>query len=113
MIRKKAPGQYVSEMDGLPGQLVMEEVTDPAELARAKAQDERFRRNTDWLPAHGDEIYPRYRDKFICVAGQELFVGETPREALDLAIAAHPDDDGGFLYYIPGEKLARIYAACR
>jgi hypothetical protein len=27
-----------------------------------------------------------------------------------LAQAAHPDDDGSFMQYIPREKLARIYA---
>ena len=93
-----------------PGNLIMEEITDPAELARARAQGERFKLNSAWLQAHADEIYPSYRDKFICIAGQQLFVGETPEEAVALARAAHPEDDGRFLYYIPREALARIYA---
>jgi hypothetical protein len=90
--------------------IVMEEVTDPQELARAQAQRARFDRNTAWLQARAAEIYGRYRGKCICVAGEELFVGDTAEEVLALAGAAHPEDDGYFLYYIPREKAARIYA---
>jgi hypothetical protein len=95
---------------GSPGVIVMEEVTDPEELARARAQRERFDRNVAWLHAHGAEVYPRHRGKFICVAGEELFVANTPEQALAQAAAAHPDDDGSFLHYVPSEKLPRIYA---
>lgn len=90
--------------------IVMEEVTDPVELAQARAQRERFDRNAAWLHAHGDEIYPRHRGRFLCIAGEELFVADTPDAALSLARAAHPDDDGRFLRYVPREKVARIYA---
>ncbi len=91
-------------------QFVIEEVTDPQMLAEAQIQRERFRRNAVWLQAHASEIYPRYRDKFICIAGEELFVANTPEEALAQAKAAHPEDNGRYLRYIPLEKLARIYA---
>lgn len=91
-------------------QLIMEEITDPQFLAEAKIQHERFKRNTAWLQAHADEVYPNNRGKFICVAGQELFVGSTPEEASALARAAHPDDNGRYLRYIPLDKLARVYA---
>src|SRR5438105_15130234 len=90
--------------------LVMEEVTDPEELAKARVRRERFARNSAWLQAHAAEVYTRYRGKCICVAGEELFVAETPEEVLTLARTAHPEDDGFFLHYIPREKLARIYA---
>jgi hypothetical protein len=93
-----------------PSPIVMEEVTDPEELAKARAQRERFDRNSAWLQAHIVEIYARYRGKCICIAGEELFVADTPEEALALATAAHPEDDGRFLRYIPREKLDRIYA---
>ena len=93
-----------------PSPIVMEEVTDPEELAKARAQRERFDRNSAWLQAHITEIYARYRGKCICIAGEELFVADTPEEALALATAAHPEDDGRFLRYIPREKLDRIYA---
>ena len=90
--------------------VVMEEVTDPEELAKARAQHERFDRNSAWLQAHVPEIYSRYRGKCICIAGEELFVADTPKEVLALANAKHPEDDGKFLRYIPQEKVARIYA---
>ena len=90
--------------------IVMEEVTDPTALARAQAQRERFERNSAWLQAHIAEIYTRYRGKCICIAGEELFVADTPEAALALATAAHPEDDGRFLRYIPRAKLERIYA---
>ena len=96
-------------MDKAPP-IVMEEVTDPEELAKAQAQRQRFDRNSAWLQAHVAEIYTRYRGKCICIAGEELFVADTPEEALALATAAHPEDDGRFLRYIPREKLDRSYA---
>ena len=93
-----------------PTQIVMEEIIDPEELAKARTQRTRFDRNTVWLQAHAAEVYPRYRGKCICIAGEELFVADTPEEVLALAKAAHPDDDGFFLHYILREKPARIYA---
>ena len=93
-----------------PSPIVMEEVTDPEELAKARAQRERFDRNSAWLQAHIAEMYARYRGKCICIAGEGLCVADTPEEALALATAAHPEDDGRFLRYIPREKLDRIYA---
>ena len=72
----------------------MEEVTDAAELAKAHAQDERFEQNWAWFESHAPEIYARHRGKCLCVAGQELFVADTPEAVLALARAAHPEDDG-------------------
>ena len=92
--------------------IVMEEVTDPEELAKARAQDERFERNFRWFQSHATEIFTRYRGKCIVIAGQELFAADKPAEAWALADAAHPEDDGSFIHYIPKEKVARIYA-CR
>ena len=97
-------------MASSPPAIVMEEVTDPLELAKARAQRKRFDRNAAWLQAHATHVYTRYRGKCICVAGEEVFAADTPEEALALAVAAHPEDDGRFLRYIPREKLARIYA---
>lgn len=89
--------------------IVMQEVTDPKEIARARAQRERFDRNAAWLQAHTDEAY-RHRGKCVCVAGEEIFVADTPEEAMRLGKSAHPDDDGSFVQYIPRERFARIYA---
>jgi len=90
--------------------VVMEQMTDPGELAMALSQEERFQRNSEWLQAHVAEVYSRHRGRCICVAGQQLFVGDTPEAAIALAIAAHPDDDGRLLRYIPRERMARVYA---
>lgn len=90
--------------------LVMEMVTDPVELAKAFAQDARFEKNWVWFQARAAEIYVRHRGKVYCVAGQELFVADTPAEVLALARAAHPDDDGRFTGYIPKEKAYGVYA---
>jgi hypothetical protein len=90
--------------------IVMEEVTDPEELAKTRAQDERFGRNSAWLQAHAQEVYTYYRGKCVVIAGEELFAADTPEEAWALATAAHPEDDGSFIRYIPREKTARIYA---
>ena len=90
--------------------IVMEDLTDAAELAEAQAQREQFDRNSAWLQAHASEIYSKYRGKCICIAGQELFVADTAREALAQATAAHPKDKGRFVHYIPKQKVPRIYA---
>ena len=90
--------------------VVLEEVTDPVELARARTQDERFERNWAWFQAHAPEVYAAHRGRCICIAGEELFVADTPKEVLALATAAHPEDDGRFTLYIPRERMARIYA---
>jgi hypothetical protein len=90
--------------------IVMEQVTDPEELAKGRAWRARADRNAAWLQAHAAEVYPRYRGKFVCIAGEELFVADTADEVLALARTAHPEDDAFFLHYIPREKVARVYA---
>jgi hypothetical protein len=37
--------------------IIMTEVTDPLELAKSRAQNERADRNSAWLQAHVPEIY--------------------------------------------------------
>jgi hypothetical protein len=89
--------------------IVMEEVTDPEELTQARARHERFARNSAWLQADATEIYTQYRGKCTCVAGEELFIADTPEEVLAQARTAHPEEDGSILIrYIPREKVARI-----
>jgi hypothetical protein len=92
-----------------PG-IVMQEVTDPGENAAAQARRERFDRNSAWLQAHAREVYSRYRGKCVVIAGEELFAADTPEDAWALADAAHPEDSGSFVRFIPREKMARIYA---
>jgi hypothetical protein len=91
--------------------ITMEEVTDVVELAKARAQDERFERNWVWFEVHAAEIYARHRGKCLCISGQELFAADTPEDVLALACAAHPEDDGRFTRYIPQERTPRISCA--
>jgi hypothetical protein len=90
-------------------EMVIEDL-DPAELARVHAREERGKRNWAWLEAHASEV-SSHRGKFICIAGEELFVADTAEEALTRARAAHPEDDGCLTRYIPKERVARIYAS--
>jgi hypothetical protein len=46
----------------------IEEVSNPDDIARARAQDERHRRNSDWLQTHWAEVLPQARGKFLAVA---------------------------------------------
>ena len=91
-------------------QFHIEEIDDPAEIARCRAQDERVRRNSDWLQAHWAGLLPRARGKFIAVAGQEAFIGDTLAEAWALARAAHPEDNGAISQHVFPEEGPRIYA---
>lgn len=84
-------------------------ITDPVELARSRVAMEQFDRNSDWLQAHIPEVYSQHRGKSICVAGQELFVAESAKEAMAKARAVHPEEEGVLTRYIPKEKMSRIY----
>lgn len=97
-------------MANKPSTVTVHEVTDPQELAAAQARRARFDRNEAWLQAHVAEIYARHRGKYICIAGEELFVADASGAAYALGKAAHPEDDGRFVRYIPKEKLPRVYA---
>lgn len=87
----------------------MEEVTDATELAQAQAQRERFDRNWAWFRARATEVYERFRGQCVVIAGKEIFAADEPEAAWALAKAAHPEDDGSFIIYIPSEKAPRVY----
>jgi hypothetical protein len=100
-------------MDAKRATIVLEEVTDPVQLAKAQTRRAHFDRNWAWFEAHAAEIYSQHRGKCICIAGEELFVADTAEEVLALASAVHPQDEGRFTRYIPRERTARIYVAPR
>jgi hypothetical protein len=91
--------------------LVMVEVVEPRENAKAEGQRERVRKNSDWLQARVPQVYAQRRGKFICVAGQELFVADAASEVVAMARKAHPEDDGLLFRYIPRERMERISAS--
>lgn len=90
--------------------IVVEIATNPVELANAREQDERFKKNWAWFMEHAEEIYKTHRGKCLCIAGQKLFVGDTPAESRAKADAAYPEDNGRFSRYIPRTRTERIYA---
>ena len=98
-------GDEEDPMTGTNNSVVIEVETDPGELARARARNERFERNWAWLEGHAAEVY-RHRGKFLCIAGEQLFVGDSVEQVLAEAKAAHPEDDGRFTRYIPKERWA-------
>lgn len=89
--------------------VVMKEVTDPAELAKAQAQREQYDRNGAWFKARATEVYNRFRGQCVVIAGQEIFAANEPAEAWALARATHPEDDGSFIIYVPRERAPRVY----
>jgi hypothetical protein len=91
-------------------QFIIEEITDPAEVARAKAQHERYKRNSDWLQAHWADLLPQARGKFLVVAGQEAFLADTPDQAWAWAERVHPEDHGALVQYVRTYQGPRIYA---
>jgi hypothetical protein len=88
---------------------VIEEVTDPAEVARSKTQHEHHKRNTDWLQAHWGDLLPQARGKFLAVANHEAYVAETPEAAWASTEPTYPDDDGAFVQYVRTDEGPRIY----
>jgi hypothetical protein len=89
---------------------ILEEVTDPVELAAARAQREQFDRNWRWFQDHAAGVFGEHRGEHLCISGEELFVGDTVEEAVQRARQAHPDDTGWFVWYVPLKKIPRIYA---
>jgi hypothetical protein len=88
---------------------ILEEGTDHEESARLRAQMERFQKNSNWLQDHWGDLLPQALGKFIAVAGQEAFIGDTTEEAWTKAKASHPEDDGAFSQYVIPHKGPRIY----
>ena len=72
-------------------QFVIEELPANPALTRVF---ERARRNMLWLNDHimELEIFKLYRGRFIAVSEGELFVGDSPEEVEQLALAKHPED---------------------
>ena len=91
--------------------VVMEEVTNLDEINRSRTRRARFDRNWAWFGQRAAEVYRTHRGKIICVAGEQLFAGDTAAEVVAAAEAVHPDVDGRFTLIIPHEPLERVYAA--
>lgn len=91
----------------------MEEIADPVLTAELLEQDRRHRRNWEWLESHWQDVMPQARGKFVAVAAQEAHVANTVEEAWNWVRTKHPEDNGGFVQYIPAKEGPRIYAHLR
>ena len=89
--------------------MVMEVVTDPDVCAALARRKELYDRNCDWLDEHVAEVYS-HRGKFVCIAGQEAFVADCVKEAVNAAKAKYPEDDGRFSLFIPLRKALHVHA---
>jgi hypothetical protein len=90
--------------------VAMTEIDDPDEISRARAEGQQFDSNRAWFNAHADEIYAKYLGKRICVSQGEVFASDSSPEAIAMAKAAYPDDNGRFNFRISREKAIRINA---
>jgi len=92
-----------------PSNITIEEVTDPAHIARNREGLEHFTRNSDWLAAHWPDLLPQARGKFVAVAGQEAFIAETAEAGWQWAARKHPEDKGPLVQYVLSGKGPRFY----
>lgn len=90
-------------------EITVVEVTDPDTVERHRKQDERHRRNLEWLQAHWGDL-PQSRGRYVAVAEEQAFVADTAQAAWDWAHREHPHDDGAVVMFVPHEKGWRIYA---
>jgi hypothetical protein len=88
--------------------IVIGEITDPAECARIHAGIERAKRNLDWLSGHWSDLLPQARGKFV-VAAQQAHITESSEEAWAWAKAVHPEDDGAIVQCVRTEIGPRFY----
>lgn len=93
-----------------PEPLVLEEVTDPVEIARIRAALEQAKLNADWLETHWDDLLPAAFGKFIAVAGQKAFIADSPEAARRWADEFHPEDRGALVEYVLPPGGPRYYA---
>jgi len=91
--------------------LVIEEPeTTPEAKAQALAAVVEFQKNVEWFGARAKEIRDAHTGKFICVAGQELFVGDDPVEVTAHAKSVHPQLGGFFSMRLSTHRGPKIYA---
>ncbi len=78
--------------------------TDPVDCESFNRQHDQAVCNSLWLSSHWPDLLPAALGKFVAVAGQEAFIADTSEEARARAEAAHPDDKGLIVQYVPPEK---------
>jgi len=90
---------------------ITEEDTTPEERAQNVARLAEFQKNVDWFGAHATELRNAYPGLFVCILGQEAFVGDDAVEVVARAKAAHPASPGGsFTIRFSRHEGPKIYA---
>ncbi|MEK6287811.1 MAG: DUF5678 domain-containing protein [Acidobacteriota bacterium] len=84
-------------------------ITEEPQDLEFNARMARFRRNGEWLTAHGAALFERFPGKYLAVTDGEVFVADEASEARRLAAEKHPDDEP-FVQFVPRERRERIYA---
>lgn len=85
----------IRALEAAPVVIEIPEVSDEERAANIAALAEHDK-NVSWWNTHADEIVAQHAGKYVCVAGQELFVGDDPVEVIARAKAAHPNPGRGF-----------------
>lgn len=93
-----------------PTPLIVEDVTDPVEIARIHAVIGQAERNSAWLESHWDDLLPEAHGKFIAIAGQEAYIASSAEEAWAWAKRMHPDDVGALVEFVLPPGGPRFYA---
>ena len=83
----------------MEAKLIGTQKVDKEELARFRA----YQGDVRWRSKHDAEICEKYKGKYIAVANQEIFVGDTPEEVFEKAQAKYPNSDP-HVEYIPLKK---------
>jgi hypothetical protein len=87
----------------------LQKATDPIESARSRVSEEQERREMHWLAAHWPEILLQAYGKYVAVVEEQFFIADTAEQAIALAQAAHPDNDGILAQYVFPPGGARLY----
>lgn len=93
-------------------EIVIEEVTDPVEIARHRAQHARHDRNLKWLESHWSDL-PNAPGRYVAVANERAFIATTAEEGWTWAHSQQPADDGAIVLLVPVAQGWRIYANTR
>ncbi len=84
-------------------------ISNEERAANIAAQAE-FKKNVAWWNARVKAIRDAHTGMFVCVAGQELFVGDDPIEVVARAEAAHPNSGGFLSLYLSPHRGPKIHA---
>lgn len=95
--------RVVGDQSKLPMPTVDWEGKPPEKLRLLFAPGSPFDKNRRWLDDHLEELKKVLVDKWVCVAGEELFVAETEKAAIATARTAHPEETGPMVtrYMLP------------